>query len=542
MATASGGGDASGLTPNDMYIAKVLVLAAKNGFWDTVWTILKHKPYLINYIPEERSWGLLHQACYWENEEAVVRLLNNPYCDPHLLTKNGLRANDITRTSRLKRLIEAAQGGGDKGVKPDEPHSLEQMKQDLGNKIKANEKNIQQLEKFFEAEPGKVITTIVETAKQLVNVVFKAFGMSILHKAAQMNSLQFVTEILDTPACDPSVVTKEAPKNPHGPGKTAEFFTTNEAVKVKLSWKIQQLKEEHFKCPTFVLKVDCNLILMRYTCPTIERHIETICKKGFDSEMFYIFSEMIADVFNFVNIDDNWERAKIVLNSEFVDNDHAKVQCDKGINTQKAFYEYLIKLYTRDVVYSKVNQEIRNQAISIIGPKLQNLFVVYASLLNAILFEFKALPAYTKTTYRGMRKVPLEVVQEYSVGKEFGWLNFVSSTSEKKEAESFTKKDAEKLIFEIDNTTECSWSPKAIFELSAYAKEKEYIYPCGAQFRVTGVSPDDSRYIYLELVDTQGTVLPIDGQIEELDLNKQGIHDKPKNLEVKESLFAKVDS
>ena len=41
-----------------------MVLASKNGHWDTVWTILDKKPYLVNSIPKERAWAVLHQAVW----------------------------------------------------------------------------------------------------------------------------------------------------------------------------------------------------------------------------------------------------------------------------------------------------------------------------------------------------------------------------------------------------------------------------------------------------------------------------------------------
>ena len=50
-----------------------LVEAARNGNWETVWSILGEptnvkKAYLINAIPENRRWGVLHQAVYWKKK------------------------------------------------------------------------------------------------------------------------------------------------------------------------------------------------------------------------------------------------------------------------------------------------------------------------------------------------------------------------------------------------------------------------------------------------------------------------------------------
>ena len=88
----------------------------------------------------------------------------------------------------------------------------------------------------------------------------------------------------------------------------------------------------------------------------------------------------------------------------------------------------------------------------------------------------------------------------YSVGTEFAWLNFVSSSSSKTVAEKFKTKPNS--IFVIDNKTECKWSPKSIEAFSAFEHEREYIYPCGAQFRVTRVEQQDKvTYIHLDLIN-----------------------------------------
>ena len=64
-----------------------MVQAAKYGQWPTVYSILDRKPYLVNCIPEERSWAALHQSAWWENESAVRKLLSYPACDSLVKTK-----------------------------------------------------------------------------------------------------------------------------------------------------------------------------------------------------------------------------------------------------------------------------------------------------------------------------------------------------------------------------------------------------------------------------------------------------------------------
>ena len=100
------------LVEEDTQQANKMVLAAKNGKWDDVYTILNTKPYLINMIPEGRTWAALHQAVWWGSEEAVKRLLYHcKYCDPLLQTKPNsflnacLTPTDLARDPHYPRLV-----------------------------------------------------------------------------------------------------------------------------------------------------------------------------------------------------------------------------------------------------------------------------------------------------------------------------------------------------------------------------------------------------------------------------------------------------
>ena len=76
----------------DYFAVNELLLFAKEGHWDGVFDILglptrPKKAYLMNIIPEERRWGILHQSLYWKNEAVLKRLLQYPSCDPNIITK-----------------------------------------------------------------------------------------------------------------------------------------------------------------------------------------------------------------------------------------------------------------------------------------------------------------------------------------------------------------------------------------------------------------------------------------------------------------------
>lgn len=76
-----------------------MVLAAKNGDWGTVNSVLSSNPNFINCIPEDRSWAALHQAVYWNNKGEVEKLLQYNTCDSEVKTKEGFNESGPGKTS-----------------------------------------------------------------------------------------------------------------------------------------------------------------------------------------------------------------------------------------------------------------------------------------------------------------------------------------------------------------------------------------------------------------------------------------------------------
>ncbi|KAJ8298196.1 hypothetical protein KUTeg_024727 [Tegillarca granosa] len=64
-----------------------MVLSAKMGNFDRVFSILDRKPYIVNCIPEERAWSALHQAIFLGNLEYVVKLVEDYGADVSICTK-----------------------------------------------------------------------------------------------------------------------------------------------------------------------------------------------------------------------------------------------------------------------------------------------------------------------------------------------------------------------------------------------------------------------------------------------------------------------
>ena len=478
--------------------ASVMSLAAKIGDWSSVYEILEKRPDLVNYIPEYRPWSILHQASNAENEEAVRRILSVPECDPNTIARDGLRANELTDDPSLKELIEAAQAGRPVRSPAGQYQLIEESFEELQQ---ADTQKVDQISEALERGDLKDVVDIIDTNQHLVNVVPAEVGLAPLHQAALTGDVTVVEKILHYPAADPDVRTTAADRNVHGAGKTAEELTSSEEVRAAISWKKQQLTREYYTCPTFVEINDSNYILMDYSSPTIEAHRGLLCPEEFNSECFSAFPKMLEDVFIYIHYSSKWEEAWDITSKELSKFERSIGEQVRTRNSKESFYRFLIEVYTSEKmgVYRNLNNELRNRAVKMKKKNRSTQFSVYSSIVNCILFVWGDLQPYTDVTYRGMNLTE-EDLDTYSVGTEFAWLNFVSSSSSKRVAEKFKTKPNS--IFVIDNKTECKWSPKSIEAFSVHEREKEYIYPCGAQFRVTRVEHQDTvTYVHLELIN-----------------------------------------
>lgn len=69
-----------------------LVQSSKYNEWDCVWSIIgtpdnQKNACLINAIPQNRRWGILHQAVYWKSPDILRHLLAFKACDPETKVK-----------------------------------------------------------------------------------------------------------------------------------------------------------------------------------------------------------------------------------------------------------------------------------------------------------------------------------------------------------------------------------------------------------------------------------------------------------------------
>ena len=477
--------------------ASVMSLAAKISDWSTVYEILGKRPELVNFIPEYRPWGILHHASHSGNEKAIIQILSIQECDPNLMSRDRLRANELTDNPRLKEIIEAAQAGRPVQTPTQNYYVIKESFEELKQ---ADAININQMSTALEKGDIVEVAKIIDTNQHLVNVVPPELGLGPLHQAAIMGDVDVVNKLLYYPASNPDIQTTAAQYNIHGPGKTAEELTTSEHVKEAISWKKQQLTQEYYACPTYVGITDSNHILMDYASHTIEAHKGLLCSDRFDSENFNVFPKMVEDVFLYTHYSSKWEQAREITCRDLNGFDNMLAKQVMEQRSRESFYIKLIEVYTSEKIrlYTNLNSELRNQAVKMYK---STRFSSYAVIVNAILFVWDQLESYSEVTYRGMNLDEKEL-NDYSVGIEFAWLNFVSSSSDKKVAQRFGKnKDKLKSLFIFDNKIQCKWSPKSIEKISNHEREKEYLYPCGAQFKVTKVETmGEFIHIYLELI------------------------------------------
>ena len=598
-----------------------MVFASKCGDWETVWTILDKKPYLVNFIPKERAWAILHQAVWWKNQEAVNKILNIPGCDSELLTKNGLTPLDIETTVEIKKLLEnhiksnelskasiflnsenlidedspkmviaSKEGHWDivsamlekqpylvnsspkkedwgilhhavlrkdisavkmilkipgcnseiqakNGMRPLDIDTTVEIKELLTNHKESNEKASFFLTQEDKATPPDGIypnqltddklkenqTTKVEEMtiacksqdwkkffrtlnfwEHLINVVNPNTGMAPIHEAALAGDQKVMTELMSYKTCKIDVKTKKPAKV--GAGKTAEQITECKDIRKAILFKLEEEKKKYNnEAPTYVEIEPAQLNLMYYVQGAMKNY--TICEEKFKQDYFESFPAMEEKIFSFINTGNNWKSVMNIFANEIGRIDASETEIIDRIQDKMEFFTYLIKLYTQNNYYWRLNSLLRNHPLELsnVTTEIQSnqSFRVYTALANAVMF-YANLPSLGKkfsgTTYRGIELSDKELGQYRNVGTKFAWLSFTSSSKEKGSAFGGCR-------FIINNNTKCPWSPRGIEKIADNKEEHEYLYPCGAHFEVTKFKETSThKKVYMKLIETQ-TVL-----------------------------------
>ena len=366
--------------------------------------------------------------------------------------------------------------------------------------VKNDEPQIKVISEEAKSKNWKKVFSLLDKSKNLVNKADPDTGMAPLHYAAEANDVEAVQKILCYPACDPAVKTLKS--SSHGAGKTPAEITTSQEVQGAIRWREKKLLEKHTDVPIYVSVYDSNLILKRYIGQAMELNGGDKCDDYLDANNLKLFPEMGSFIFDFINKGDNWKHARDAVAKEIYYFDAAKNLHSSTMSED--FFKELIRCYTGSFS-SDFNRKLRTQATELQHSNFP--YKGYAALTNALLFEnFLKLPVCTETTYKSLMLGNSDI-EKYTEGREFAWLSFTSSTS--REQEDFPGN----CIFEIDNSEACIWSPRRISDISCNLSEEEYLYPCGAQFRVTKVEQmyrKNKFYIKLIFIPDPWLYAPID--------------------------------
>ncbi|KAI6659803.1 hypothetical protein LOD99_10628 [Oopsacas minuta] len=362
----------------------MMIEHAKRGNFNEALKILKNYPGIVNYIPAHRAWGLIHQAAYFNNYEAIENILQNPKCDPFLRTK-------LSRDGKV--------------------------------------------------EPG---TTAREIAKDVQ-----------------------VKELISK----------------HQEDKTIELKRRSMETLVKID------SEKDIQVESILLMLNC--------------FENVLYPKNLQSKASLLYSNLMLDIFDFINTGDRWEigRKEISLQLQSLDISDAcflatgKVDGDilSGVTeTKSSFYSRVIQLYTRECsinnsdysskFYTALNFSFLThgcKASFITGEDLG--LAAYGALLNSILMYWGKLIPTREPTYRGM-SLKEEQIEKYEVGQPITWLCFSSSSLHHGMAETFGS-----VTFIFDNSHQTKYAAKSIKQASQFPGEEEFLYPSGAKFRITKI-------------------------------------------------------
>ena len=485
-----------------------LLTKAKYGKFTQVWEVLDKKPHYMNCIPEVRAWGILHQAAYLRKKTAVEKALSYPECNPFIKTNQdadkkygpGRTADELTVNTEIKNIIIEGQQnyvlriGTSKHLKGNEDYLVK------------DRDAIESLAKFIESQDWEKVYGTLKCNSHLINVLFRNTGLTALHEVVIINSLDLVTQMLDYPASNPYVETVESASHRHGSGKTpGDLATDNDKIIDVIEEKKDEMIRNYLSLPVIVLPWKSAAIFLAFFSRLLEDYQNILCPNG----MLAInqdFQSLLKEVFCFVNNDTNSGLAKRevayqIRNFDFDYSNLLEGTEVKPVDGKLDFYSKIIQIYTREdkkLIYHRLNKLFHEQFLLQGKDKNDESGLVlgtYALILNALLMHWDGLKPYHGYTYRAVTLEPgvqAELVNEY----EFSFLNFLSCS-----IKEVTKYPNASCMLRIDNSTVCPWSPKDIGKYAATPEQWEYLYPCGARFKVT---PSDSgNYINLKLIAPQ---------------------------------------
>ena len=493
---------------DDKSISEVheLITKAKFGKFTQIWDILDRKPHYLNYIPENRAWGVLHQAAYLGRKEAVVKLLSYPQCDPYIKTNQdtnnkfgpGRTADELTSHAELKCLIVESQN------RYKLLHSkMSQHLKDNANYRTQDREDSNAIAGYIALGDLDSVLNALMSNPQLVNVICLKTGLTALHELTIRDNLNIVSQLLTFSATNPFVETVASELHTHGHGKTPEQLTQSQKVLDEILEKKEKINQSFLSPPTYVLPWKADNILCNFFLNVLEDYTDILCPSDLTSKsgMSHSFPSLLLEVFTHIDTDSNWMLAKREVAYQIRNFAVEYSQLLDGCDNKQQFYANIVQIYAgedKKMLYLEFNELFKEQILSLVeGKSVETNFVfgTYCLVLNSLLMYWKDMESCNQSTNRGVVLDP-EVLAELVEGFEFTSLNLFSCSL----AENARKNFKAKCMLKIDNSTACPWSPKLIGKYSAIPEQGEYLYPSGARFRVTHCTPN---YLNLKLIAPQ---------------------------------------
>ena len=342
----------------------------------------------------------------------------------------------------------------------------------------------------------------------MVNCIPPNRAWGLLHQAAYFNNFRAVEKILENPKCDPSLRTKIAKDGAVNPSSTSDMIAKDEKVR-NIILKHQKIRSAQLKTSTnpdvysveFEKDISVESIIIM-----INTFENVLHPRGIKSEGDMVYSNLMLNVFNFINTGNNWERARKEVSLQLqslnvfdaiflaTGKDNGQIT-DEVIEKKADFFSRVICLYTREckmTAASSGNTKTFYTAlnISLLKEGCVHSFVsgedlalaAYGVLLNAILMYWGNLMPTNEPTFRRMY-LSAEQISSYKEGHVLTWLCFSSSSLKQSVTESFGN-----VLFECDNTQITKYAAKGIKSFSQFSSEEEFLYPSGARFLIEKIT------------------------------------------------------
>ena len=490
------------------YLSEVheLLTKAKMGKFKQVWSVLDARQHYINCVPENRAFGVLHQAVFWGIEEVVLKVLSYPTCDPFIQTNQdkennygpGKTSDLLAKNKKIKDIITEAQERY-KFAKDNKSRLLARN----SDYRTMDELKIQEIGECLSGEDcdWERVTKSLKIYTHLINTVDPITGLTPLHEAVVAEKLNVISLLLEFPFSNPAIETIDTPMNRYGPGKTAQQVTDSGKLIGLIIDRKEAINRLFLTPPTRILPWRVG-VLRIFFFKVLKEYQSILCPPDLIANQDLELTFVLREIFAHINTENNWLLAKqeVTYQLRNIGYEYSQLLDEYSVmNEEKSgFFAKLIQIYTKEeekAFYPELNELFLSLQR---GKDIQtNLELgVYALLLNTLLMYWgDGIQAFTGTTYRGVILTPqdvTELVKDY----EFVSLNFMSCSRR----EDSPKYEQAECMFVIDNSAKCLWSPKLIGKFSAKADETEYLYPCGARFKVVSSAPN---YINMKLIPPQ---------------------------------------